>query len=165
MHFKMHNMKNMQWKSICKICQIICETICKICKLICKICKICNSNHYAESAKNMQNNTQNMQAICRFSWYCSILHAICKICKILCTICKICKRHFQYAEYAPPTLLMCRKPLRTHVRVGPRSPRRRVLVVALSVATPCSLSHDDRRQQPQPSTQAPSADSAINSAE
>ncbi len=31
---------------------------------------------------------QNMQAICRFSWYCSILHAICK-------------------EYdAPPTLLM-----------------------------------------------------------
>jgi hypothetical protein len=49
---------------------------------------------------------QNMQAICRFPWLCSKLHAICKICKIICTICKICKRHFQYAEYAPPTLLM-----------------------------------------------------------
>ncbi len=33
----------------------------------------------------------------------------------------------------------------------PRSPE--VLAVALSVATPC-LSHDDRRQQPQPMTQA-----------
>lgn len=49
---------------------------------------------------------QNMQAICRFWWHCSILHAICKICKIICTICKICKCHFQYAEYALPTLLM-----------------------------------------------------------
>ncbi len=56
--------------------------------------------------KNMQKNMQNMQAICRLSCYCSILHAICKICKIICTICKICKRHFQYAEYALPTLLM-----------------------------------------------------------
>ena len=41
MHIYMHNMQNMQWKSICKICQIICETICKICKLICKKCTIC----------------------------------------------------------------------------------------------------------------------------
>ncbi len=63
------------------------KSICRICKKIClKICKIC-----------------------RFSWYCSILHAICKICKIICTICKICKRHFQYAEYALPTLLMREK--------------------------------------------------------
>ncbi len=31
--------------------------------------------------QNMQRHTQNMQAICRFWWYCPILHAICKICK------------------------------------------------------------------------------------
>ena len=67
---------------------------------------ICNWNQNAKYASKYAKNVQNMQAMCRFWWYCPILHAIFKICKKICTICKICKRHFQYAEYAPPTLLM-----------------------------------------------------------
>ena len=80
---------------------------------------------------NMQENMQNMQAICRFCWYGSTLHAICKICKIICTICKICKRHFQYAEYAPPTLLML--PL-----TPSESPRKNSFVETLALTPPLS---------------------------
>ncbi len=58
----------------------------------------------------MAKNMQKIRKICKqyagfdgIALYC-MQYAKCA--KQMCTTCKICNRHFQYAEYALPTLLM-----------------------------------------------------------
>jgi hypothetical protein len=56
----------------------------------------------------MQIYMLNLQAICRFWWYCCILSAICKICKIICTICKYVSHVFNTQNMHSPLSSCCK---------------------------------------------------------